>query len=94
MSNVECELPNETVTQRDMVVLMYSSGTTRTRCWWRCIQLRRGDMVVSMGKFDLEKVLWVVEKYRVTHLCMVPPMMVELVKQSTVMKKYDLSSLK
>ena len=57
-------------------------------------QLRRGNIVVSMGKFDLEKVLWAVEKYRVAHLCVVLPMMVELVKQSVVMKKYDLSSLK
>ena len=47
-----------------------------------------------MGKFNLEKVLWAVEKYRVTHLCVVPPVMVELVKQSAVMKRYDLSSLK
>ncbi|KAM3689263.1 hypothetical protein ACB098_09G033500 [Castanea mollissima] len=57
-------------------------------------QLRRGNTVVSMRKFDLEKVLWAVEKYRVTHLCVVPPVMIELVKQSAVLKKYDLSSLK
>ena len=29
-----------------------------------------------------------------THLCVVPPVMIELVKQSAVLKKYDLSSLK
>ena len=58
------------------------------------LQLWRGKMVVSMGKFDLEKVLWAVEKYKVTHLCVVLPVMVELVKQSVVMKKYDLSLLK
>ena len=38
--------------------------------------------------------MWVVKKYRVTHLCVVLPVMVELVKQSVVMKKYDLSLLK
>ncbi|KAE8099657.1 hypothetical protein FH972_017619 [Carpinus fangiana] len=55
-------------------------------------QLRRGNMVVSMGKFELHKVLGAVEKYRVTHLYVVPPVMILLAKHS-VGKKYDLSSL-
>ncbi|XP_030925027.1 4-coumarate--CoA ligase-like 7 [Quercus lobata] len=137
MSNVECDLPDKTVTQSDIAALMYSSGTTGTskgvivlhknliatslmvtadqdsngdpRNVFLCFvpmfhmfglsvamysQLRRGNTVVSMGKFNLEKVFWAVEKYRVTHLSVVPPVMVELVKQSAVMKRYDLSSLK
>ncbi|XP_075637786.1 putative CoA ligase CCL10 isoform X1 [Castanea sativa] len=57
-------------------------------------QLRRGNTVVSMVKFELEKVLLAVEKYRVTHLFVVPPVMIALAKQSLVMKKYDLSSLR
>ncbi|XP_050243175.1 probable CoA ligase CCL10 isoform X3 [Quercus robur] len=57
-------------------------------------QLRRGNTVVSMEKFELEKVLLAVEKYRVTHLFVVPPVMIALAKQSVVMKKYDLSSLR
>ncbi|KAK7856740.1 4-coumarate--coa ligase-like 7 [Quercus suber] len=57
-------------------------------------QLRRGNTVVSMEKFELEKVLLAVEKYRVTHLFVVPPVMIALAKQSAVMKKYDLSSLR
>jgi 4-coumarate--CoA ligase len=56
-------------------------------------QLRRGNMVVSMGKFELHKVLGAVEKYKVTHLYVVPPVMILLAKHSAV-KKYDLSSLK
>lgn len=47
-----------------------------------------------MVKFELEKVLLAVEKYRVTHLFVVPPVMIALAKQSLVMKKYDLSSLR
>lgn len=58
-------------------------------------QLRRGNTVVSMaGRFDLEKTLAAVEKFRVTHLFVAPPVMVELVKRCDVVSGYDLSSLK
>jgi len=58
-------------------------------------QLRRGNTVVSMsGRFDLEKTLAAVEKFRVTHLFVAPPVMVELVKRHQVVSGYDLSSLK
>ncbi|XP_057475105.1 probable CoA ligase CCL7 [Actinidia eriantha] len=56
-------------------------------------QLQRGNAVVSLGKFDLEMFLRAVEKYRVTHLWVVPPIILALAKQSAV-KKYDLSSLR
>ncbi|KAE8099658.1 hypothetical protein FH972_017620 [Carpinus fangiana] len=56
-------------------------------------QLRRGNTVVSMGKFELHKVLGAVGKYKLTHLYVVPPVMILLAKYSAV-KKYDLSSLK
>ncbi|KAL5546118.1 hypothetical protein UlMin_005805 [Ulmus minor] len=56
-------------------------------------QLRRGNTVVSMAKFETEKVLRGVGKYRVTHLYVVPPVMLALAKQSVV-DKYDMSSLK
>ncbi|EEF38638.1 probable CoA ligase CCL7 [Ricinus communis] len=55
-------------------------------------QLQTGNAVVSMGKFDFELVLKAVEKYRITHLWVVPPVILALAKQSLV-KKYDLSSL-
>ncbi|XP_009114500.1 4-coumarate--CoA ligase-like 7 isoform X2 [Brassica rapa] len=56
-------------------------------------QLQRGNAVVSMAKFDLERLLKNIEKYRVTQLWVVPPVFLALAKQSIV-KKYDLSSLK
>ncbi|KAE9445882.1 hypothetical protein C3L33_22232, partial [Rhododendron williamsianum] len=56
-------------------------------------QLQRGNAIVSMGKFDLEMVLRAVEKYRVTHLWVVPPIVLALAKNSIV-KKYDTSSLR
>ncbi|KAE8666259.1 4-coumarate--CoA ligase-like 1 [Hibiscus syriacus] len=58
-------------------------------------QLRRGNVLVSMAKFGLEKVLGAIEKQKVTHMFVVPPVMVSLAKQWTMVKdKYDLSSLK
>eukprot|EP01018_Ginkgo_biloba_P039669 Gb_04706 [translate_table: standard] len=48
--------------------------------------------VVSMPKFDLETMLSSIERYRVTVLPVVPPMLIALAK-STVAHKYDLSFL-
>ncbi|KAL4611516.1 hypothetical protein ACB092_08G129500 [Castanea dentata] len=56
-------------------------------------QLQIGNALVSMERFELEKALAAVERYRVTHLWVVPPIILALAKQSVV-KKYDLSSLK
>ncbi|KAJ6766412.1 4-COUMARATE:COA LIGASE-LIKE PROTEIN [Salix purpurea] len=56
-------------------------------------QLQMGNAVVSMGKFEFEMVLKTIEKYRVTHMWVVPPVVLALAKQNLV-KKYDLSSLR
>ncbi|KAG8387613.1 hypothetical protein BUALT_Bualt02G0039400 [Buddleja alternifolia] len=56
-------------------------------------QLQRGSTVVSMARFDLEMILKTVEKYRVTHMWVVPPIVLALAKNSMV-KKYDLSSVR
>ncbi|XP_055833893.1 probable CoA ligase CCL7 [Solanum dulcamara] len=56
-------------------------------------QLQRGNAIVSMAKFDLEMVLKNVEKYRVSHLWIVPPIVLALAK-NPVVKKYNLTSLK
>ncbi|KAI8573585.1 hypothetical protein RHMOL_Rhmol01G0288700 [Rhododendron molle] len=56
-------------------------------------RLQRGDGIVSMAKFDLEMFLRAVEKYRVTHLWVVPPIVLALAKNS-VLRKYDVSSVR
>ncbi|CAF1740397.1 unnamed protein product [Brassica oleracea var. botrytis] len=56
-------------------------------------QLQRGNALVSMARFELELLLKNIERYRVTQLWVVPPVFLALAKQSVV-KKYDLSSLK
>ncbi|KAM1149159.1 hypothetical protein FF1_029746 [Malus domestica] len=58
-----------------------------------CAQLQKGNAVVSMARFDLEKTLMAIEKYKVTHLWVVPPIVLALAKNSMV-KKFNLSSLK
>ncbi|MCD9646811.1 4-coumarate--CoA ligase-like 7 [Datura stramonium] len=56
-------------------------------------QLQRGNAIVSMAKFDLEMLLKNIDKYRVTHLWIVPPVVLALAK-NPVVKKYNLTSLK
>ncbi|KAK9278395.1 hypothetical protein L1049_027960 [Liquidambar formosana] len=51
-----------------------------------------GETLVLMEKFDFEKMLRAVEKYRVTYMPVSPPLVVALAK-SEVAGKYDLSSL-
>lgn len=57
-------------------------------------QLRSGNTIVSMAKFEFESALRAVEKYRVTSLWIVPPIVLALSKQQGIVKKYDLSSLR
>ncbi|EOY34468.1 hypothetical protein QUC31_018423 [Theobroma cacao] len=56
-------------------------------------QLQKGNALVSMAKFDFGLFLRNVEKYRATHLWVVPPIVLAMAKQSVV-KNFDLSSLR
>ncbi|KAI0827402.1 acetyl-CoA synthetase-like protein [Trametes gibbosa] len=51
-----------------------------------------GSTIVVSQKFSLEQMLKSIQRYRVTHLYLVPPMVVLLCK-SPIVKKYDLSSV-
>lgn len=57
-------------------------------------QLARGNSVVMMKKFELDKALRCIEKYRVSHWSIAPSVMVALVKSGEIVRRYDLSSLK
>ena len=53
-----------------------------------------GEIVVLQPRFDAEELLALVERYRLTHLHLVPTMFVRLLKlPNDVRKRYDLSSL-
>ncbi|KAK4483206.1 hypothetical protein RD792_010386, partial [Penstemon davidsonii] len=51
-----------------------------------------GEAVVVMERFDLGRILRAVEEYKVTHLAVVPPIVVAMVK-SDLTEKFDLGSL-
>lgn len=47
-----------------------------------------------MAKYEMEKMLMAIEKYKVAHMFVAPPVVIELAKRPEVVKKYDVSSLK
>lgn len=52
-----------------------------------------GESLVLMGRFDFEKLLLTIQKYKVTGMPVSPPLVVALAK-SDLVSKYDLSSLR
>ncbi|PWA31099.1 AMP-binding, conserved site-containing protein [Artemisia annua] len=56
-------------------------------------QLQEGNTIVTMVKYDFEGILANIEKYKVTDIKCVPPVVLALVKRDDVVNKYDLSSL-
>ncbi|KAG1361426.1 putative 4-coumarate--CoA ligase-like 5 [Cocos nucifera] len=59
-----------------------------------CGAVAAGATVVVLRRFAVEELLKAVEKYRVTRLPAVPPMVVQLARSSGVARGYDLGSLK
>jgi acyl-CoA synthetase (AMP-forming)/AMP-acid ligase II len=57
------------------------------------IPLYRGGRCVTMPRFELEPFLDVIQRHHVTHLYLVPPIVLALAKHPVV-EKYDLSSVK
>jgi acyl-CoA synthetase (AMP-forming)/AMP-acid ligase II len=55
--------------------------------------LRQGSTVVVLPRFDLETFLGAIEKHRITHLYVAPPIVLALAKHPAV-EGYDLSSLR
>ncbi|MBV9581488.1 MAG: AMP-binding protein [Chloroflexi bacterium] len=55
--------------------------------------LRHGATIVNMARFDLEQYLELIQRYRVTYLHLVPPIVIALSKHPIV-DKYDLSTAK
>lgn len=53
----------------------------------------KGLTCITMPRFDLEQALALVQQHRVTHLFVVPPMVIGLAK-APIVDQYDLSSLK
>ncbi|KAL5313306.1 hypothetical protein ACEPPN_019039 [Leptodophora sp. 'Broadleaf-Isolate-01'] len=53
-----------------------------------------GDQVIILPKFELELCLRSIEKYRISMLFLVPPIIIQLVTSEAKCKKYDLSCVR
>ncbi|KAH6781506.1 hypothetical protein C2S51_006799, partial [Perilla frutescens var. frutescens] len=56
-------------------------------------QLQRGNMVVVMSRYKMNDMLRAIDKFKVSHLFVVPPVVVELSKKEETVKEYNVSSL-
>lgn len=54
----------------------------------------RGDKVVILPKFDMTQYLTAIARYKINTLYIVPPIIINMVKNRPVLSKYDLSSVK
>ncbi|RKL35830.1 hypothetical protein BFJ72_g8530 [Fusarium proliferatum] len=54
----------------------------------------RGDEVVVLPEFDLEKALVAVQTYKIAHMFVVPPIIIRIIHNKALCSKYDLSSVR
>ncbi|KAH8886696.1 acetyl-CoA synthetase-like protein [Thozetella sp. PMI_491] len=54
----------------------------------------RGDEVIVLPKFDLTQYLQAIEKFKINHLLVVPPIVVRMLSSKEECEKYDLSSVR
>ncbi|KAJ4030367.1 hypothetical protein NW756_010247 [Fusarium oxysporum] len=54
----------------------------------------RGDEVVVLPEFDLEKALVAVQTYKIAHMFVVPPIIIRIIHNQALCAKYDLSSVR
>ncbi|KAK3394750.1 hypothetical protein B0H63DRAFT_461848 [Podospora didyma] len=54
----------------------------------------RGDEVIILPKFELNEYLQAIERFKINHLLVVPPIIIRMLSAKDVCKKYDLSSVR
>ncbi|KXH44469.1 hypothetical protein CSIM01_08755 [Colletotrichum simmondsii] len=69
---------------------LYHASGLMTYC---VVNVRRSCTTVTMRKFSLELLLSTIQRFRVTHLLLAPPVVVMLVK-SNLLSRYDVSSVR
>nr|GEU93471.1 4-coumarate--CoA ligase-like 7 [Tanacetum cinerariifolium] len=57
-------------------------------------QLSIGNAMVVMSRFELKEALEAMEKFRVTHLYTAPPVVMAMVKNKEVVRRFDVSALR
>ncbi|KAG7291737.1 hypothetical protein NEMBOFW57_001757 [Staphylotrichum longicolle] len=54
----------------------------------------RGDEVIVLPKFELTDFLRAIERFKINHIPLVPPIVVRMLSSRDILKKYDLSSIR
>ncbi|GAB1311787.1 Phenylacetyl-CoA ligase [Madurella fahalii] len=54
----------------------------------------RGDEVIVLPRFELTEYLRAIERFKINHLLVVPPIIVRMLSSRDILKKYDLSSVR
>ncbi|KAK8024107.1 4-coumarate- ligase [Apiospora rasikravindrae] len=54
----------------------------------------RGDQIVIMPRFELKNLLECIQRFKINQLCLVPPIIIQLLKNQPLCRKYDLSSVR
>jgi len=57
------------------------------------LSMYRGDSIIVLPRFDMEQVLSCTQKFRINTLCLVPPIIVNMIKQPDLLARYDLTSV-
>lgn len=58
------------------------------------VSVYRGDGVVILPKFDMTQYLQALEKYKINTLYLVPPIIINMIKNKKLLDKYDLSHVR
>ena len=58
------------------------------------VSVFRGDQVIVLPKFDIQQYLTSIAKFHINTLYIVPPIIIAMVKNREVLKKFDLSSVR
>ncbi|KAG5747300.1 hypothetical protein H9Q69_002494 [Fusarium xylarioides] len=54
----------------------------------------RGDGIIVLPEFDLERALIAVQTYKIAHMFVVPPIIIRIIHNKALCSKYDLSSVR
>lgn len=53
----------------------------------------RGDQVINLPKFEIQQFLNSIQRFKINTLCLVPPIIILMVKNKALLDKFDLSSV-
>jgi acyl-CoA synthetase (AMP-forming)/AMP-acid ligase II len=54
----------------------------------------RGDEIIVLPKYELEMYLGAVQRFKIQHMPLVPPIVIQMLRNQETCRKYDLSSVR